>query len=110
MARESTIGSKVRALRRAQHLTQVELARRLGISASYLNLLEHNRRPLPAEILVKLAEVLPVELKTLSAAQDGRVVADLLEAFGDPLFDESPVVAGELREVAVGYTTVARAL
>jgi predicted transcriptional regulator/transcriptional regulator with XRE-family HTH domain len=107
---ESTLGAKIRALRRAQRLTQVEVARRLGISASYLNLLEHNRRPLPAELLVKLADVLPVELKTLSAAQDGRVVADLLEAFGDSLFEDSVVVAAEVREIGVSYPSLARAV
>lgn len=110
MARESTIGSKVRALRRAQHLTQVELARRLGISPSYLNLLEHNRRPLPADLLVKLAEVLPIELRTLSAAQDTQLEADLLEAFGDPMFDDAQVLASEVREVATACPSAARAV
>src|SRR5262245_40626978 len=107
---ESTLGSKVRALRRTQRLSQVEVARRIGISSSYLNLLEHNRRPFPAELLVKLTEVLPVELKTLSTAQDGRVIADLLEAFGDPLFDDANVLASEVRDIAVSYPTVARAV
>jgi predicted transcriptional regulator/transcriptional regulator with XRE-family HTH domain len=110
MPRESTIGSKVRALRRAQRITQSELARRLGISASYLNLIEHNRRPLPAELLVELAKVLPIDLKALSAAQDGRLEADLLEAFGDPLFDDAPVMAGEVRELASTYSNAARAI
>ena len=41
-------GAKVRALRRRENLSQAELARRLGVSASYLNLIESNRRPLPA--------------------------------------------------------------
>ncbi|MSO57033.1 MAG: XRE family transcriptional regulator [Acidobacteria bacterium] len=110
MPRESTIGSKVRALRRAQRVTQSDLARRLGISASYLNLIEHNRRPLPAELLVELARVLPIDLKALSAAQDGRLEADLLEAFGDPLFEDAPVMAGEVRELATTYSNAARAI
>ena len=36
-------------------LTQAAFAARLGISASYLNLIEHNRRPLNATLLLKLA-------------------------------------------------------
>lgn len=110
MPSASTLGSRVRALRRAQKLTQVELARRLGISPSYLNLLEHNRRALPADLLLKLAEVVPVDLTTLSAAQGTRVEADLLEAFGDPLFDESSVMAGDVREIASNYPAAARAV
>ena len=42
------LGGKVRALRRRESLTQVQLAERLGISPSYLNLIEHNRRGLSA--------------------------------------------------------------
>ena len=41
------LGAKVRALRRREGLTQVKLAEALGISASYLNLIEHDKRPLP---------------------------------------------------------------
>jgi len=49
------LGAKVRALRRRQGLTQADLAKRLGVSASYLNLIENNRRPLTATLLLKLA-------------------------------------------------------
>ena len=41
-------GGKVRALRRREGLSQVQLADKIGISPSYLNLIENNRRPLPA--------------------------------------------------------------
>ena len=110
MAAESALGSKVRVLRRTHRLTQAELARRLGISPSYLNLIEHNRRPLSAELLVKLANVLPVDLGVLSAAQDGRLVADLLETFSDPLFEDAPIVATDVRELAATSPSVARAI
>lgn len=110
MTTESTLGSKIRALRRQQHLTQTELARRLGISPSYLNLLEHNRRPVPGDLLVRLADILPVELRALSAAQDSRIVSDLTEAFGDPLFGESPLSVSEVRELGVAYPNAARGM
>jgi transcriptional regulator with XRE-family HTH domain len=110
MAAGSALGSRVRALRRAHRLTQAELARRLFISPSYLNLLEHNRRSVSGELLVKLASVLPVDLTTLSAAQDSRLVADLLEAFSDSLFEDSPIVATDLRELAATCPSVARAI
>ena len=46
MAQKIWLGSKLRRLRRQRHLAQTEVARRLGISPSYLNLIEHNQRPL----------------------------------------------------------------
>ena len=50
------LGAKVRSLRRRENLSQAQLAQRLGVSASYLNLIEANRRPLPAGLLIKLAQ------------------------------------------------------
>ncbi len=81
MRHEPTLlGGKVRALRRQRSLTQAQLADRLGISASYLNLIEHNRRSLSAPLLIRMAEVLDLDLKALSAEGQARTVADLIEA------------------------------
>jgi predicted transcriptional regulator/DNA-binding XRE family transcriptional regulator len=91
-------------------MTQAQLADRLGISASYLNLIEHGRRPLPAPLLIKLAEVLDLDLKSLSAENEARSAADLLEVFGDPLFDAQDLTAGEVREMAQASPGVARAV
>jgi len=104
------LGAKVRALRRRQSMTQAELADRLGISASYLNLIEHGRRPLPAPLLIRLAGVFALDLKSLSGEQDARSAADLLELFGDPLFDGHDLPAAEVRELAAGSPQVARAV
>lgn len=60
-------GPKVRGLRRRHHMSQVELAARLGISASYLNLIEPNRRALPAPLPIKLAQVFQLDLTTFFA-------------------------------------------
>jgi predicted transcriptional regulator/transcriptional regulator with XRE-family HTH domain len=104
------LGGKVRALRRRENLTQAQLAERLGISPSYLNLIEHNRRPLPAPLLIRLAEILRLDLRQLSPDQDARSVADLLEVFGDPLFDAHDLAAAEVREMAQASPAVARAV
>src|SRR5687767_11563651 len=63
MAQIAALGGKVRSLRRRAHMTQVQLASQLGISPSYLNLIEQNRRPLSAPLLIKLAEILQFDLK-----------------------------------------------
>ncbi|MBM3778578.1 MAG: ImmA/IrrE family metallo-endopeptidase [Acidimicrobiia bacterium] len=107
---ERAFGARLRALRRGQKLTQAELARRLGISASYLNLIEHNRRNVTADLLVKLASILPVDLKALSPADDARALAELLEVLGDPLFDNLDLVASEIRELASTHPSAVQAM
>ncbi len=110
MRDKSLLGAKLRAVRRRSGLTQAQLADRLGISASYLNLIEHQRRPLSATLLIKAAEVLSLDLRELSLDQDARLVADLLEAFGDPVLENLELTAAEVREMAAGSPSAARAV
>lgn len=104
------LGAKVRAIRRQRNITQAQLAERLGISASYLNLIEHNRRSLPAHLLIKLAEVFDLDLKDLSLESHARAVADLMEVFGDPIFEAHDVTNAEVRDLAAASPSAARAV
>jgi len=104
------LGAKVRALRRNENLTQVQLAERLGVSPSYLNLIESNRRPLTANLLIKIAQHFQVDLHSFATDDDARLVADLFEAFADPLFEESGLTSTELREMASASPNAARAV
>lgn len=110
MPEAPALGGKIRALRRSRNMSQVALAERLGISPSYLNLIEHNRRSLSAGLLIKLAQVFELDLKTLSGESDARLVADLLEVFGDPLFEPQGLAAAEVRELAANSPGAARAV
>ncbi len=104
------LGAKLRALRRRENLTQVDLAERLGISASYLNLIENNRRPLTAPLLIRLAQSFQLDLQSFGAADDSRLAADLLEAFGDPMFETHGLTNADLHELAATSPNVARAV
>jgi predicted transcriptional regulator/transcriptional regulator with XRE-family HTH domain len=104
------LGAKVRALRRRESLTQVQLAGQLGISASYLNLIEANRRPLPANLLIKLAQLFGVDVGTFATDEDGRLVADLTEAFADPVLDKYDLTSVDVRELAAASPEAARAV
>jgi hypothetical protein len=94
------LGTKVRTLRRKEQLTQMQLAAKLEISPSYLNLIEHNQRPLPAHLLVKLAQAFRVDLSTFADDSHSRVAADLQEVFSDPLLEEHAVTTNDVRELA----------
>lgn len=110
MARQPRLGGRIRRLRRDRGLAQRELARRLGISPSYLNLIEHNQRPLPAPLLLDLARVLDADLDSFSDDDEARYVAGLTEAFSDVLFaDEAPGEA-DLQELAAVSPATCRAV
>jgi predicted transcriptional regulator/transcriptional regulator with XRE-family HTH domain len=49
-------GPALRRLRKREGLTQANMASLLGISPSYLNLIERNQRPLSARVLVQVIE------------------------------------------------------
>ena len=103
------LGAKVRALRRREGLTQVQLAEKLAVSPSYLNLIEGSKRPLPAGLLIKLAQLFHVDLESFAADDDARLVADLLEVFADPLFDAHSLTNADVREMAQASPAAARA-
>jgi predicted transcriptional regulator/transcriptional regulator with XRE-family HTH domain len=106
----SRLGAKVRSLRRREGLTQVQLASRLDISASYLNLIESNRRPLPAPLLIKLAQLFGVDVGSFGADEDARLVHDLVEACADPIFDTFDLTSTDLRDLAINHPQIARAV
>jgi predicted transcriptional regulator/DNA-binding XRE family transcriptional regulator len=110
MTEASRLGTKVRALRRREQLTQVQLAQRLGISPSYLNLIESNRRPLPAALLIQLAQAFKVDVHAFASDGDAQVVSDLLEAFSDPLFEPYGLTAAEMRDLVTASPSLARAM
>ena len=103
------IGRTVRRLRQDASLTQQALAVRLGISASYLNLIEHEQRAITASLLIKLAETLHVDLATLSGAQERQLEAGLREVFADVLLDQ-PVPESEVAALAAGSPAAGRAV
>ena len=86
------LGGKLRRLRQSQKLTQAQMAEALGLSASYLNLLEHNQRAVTVPVLLKLAQRFGIDIADFTADDDARLTSDLMEVFADPLFDGADVV------------------
>jgi predicted transcriptional regulator/transcriptional regulator with XRE-family HTH domain len=104
------IGRTVKRLRTERGLSQQALAARLGISASYLNLIEHDQRAVTASLLIKLAETLRVDLKELSGATERQLQVGLREAFSDPLLGADAVPESEIETLAAGGPNAARAV
>ncbi|HEX7597201.1 MAG TPA: helix-turn-helix transcriptional regulator, partial [Polyangia bacterium] len=102
------LGAKIRLLRRQEGLNQVQLAAALGISPSYLNLIEGNKRPLTAPLLIRLAQQFKLDLKALAPEEDQRLSDDLMEVFGDPLFEPLGLQAQDVRELVQNSPDLAR--
>lgn len=79
-----TAGPRLRRLRQRHNLTQAELAERIGISTSYLNLIEHGRRRLSKRLMTQAAEQLGLAPEALSGVVEARLIAQLTEVFQDP--------------------------
>lgn len=103
-------GPRIKRLRRDMDLTQARMAEELGISASYLNLIERNQRPLSAQLLLRLAEVYDVDMRALSGDEEARAAASLKEVFSDPLFEGSAPGNQELADLAAASPGAAEAV
>lgn len=105
--RKVFMGTRLRRLREERSLKQVELAKALGISPSYLNQIEQNQRPLTVPILLKLNTVFGVDVELFSEDEEARLVTDLRDAIAEG--GENASVA-ELRELALNMPAVGRSL
>ena len=73
-------GSRIRERRIDMGLRQADLAKAIGISASYLNLIEHNRRRIAGRLLADIARALEVEATLLLDGADRDVLEQMQAA------------------------------
>lgn len=103
------IGAKLRRLRRTLGLTQAQMADDLEVSASYINLIESNQRPVSAKLLVSLAQVYDFDMSDVGGAGDARLASELLEALRDPVFEAGPLGKNDAEDVVNANPDIARA-
>ncbi|PTX54241.1 hypothetical protein C8N43_3053 [Litoreibacter ponti] len=95
--RKTLVGPSLRQLRRDNRETQAQMAKRLGISAAYVNLLENNQRALSVQVLMAITETYGVDWRDLIADNDAARLADLRAALRDPVFGPEIPDLQELR-------------
>ncbi len=81
--RKTFMGVRLKTLREQRGLTQAALAQQLGLSASYLNQLENNQRPLSVAVLLRLQSALGVDLQFFSEAEEARLTAQLQDVIAE---------------------------
>ncbi len=92
-------GARLRRMRNKLNLNQAALAVSLGISPSYLNLIERDQRPITAQLLLKLHTLHGADIAELSGTDEySDVLANLKEVMADPLLSGEIPVATELTQ------------
>ncbi|HEV2162250.1 MAG TPA: short-chain fatty acyl-CoA regulator family protein [Stellaceae bacterium] len=109
-ARKTLLGQKIRRLRQDRGLTQQQMAAELGISASYLNLIEHDERPVTVSLLLKLGEKYGVDLNALTDDAERQLAAALREVFADAGLRDSGIDADEIARLVGAAPRAARAI
>ena len=110
MATQSSSGRRIRRLREQHGMSQVAVSRSLGISASYLNLIEHDRRPLSLPLVAKLAAHFQVEPTALSAGEDARLLAELREVFAEPTLRDTWIEPASVEALVESAPEAGRAI
>ena len=106
----SNIGSKVRKERRSKGLSQSDLSKILGISASYLNLIESGRRTITVPLLIKIGNELGLSLKDLTIESNKRLLSDVMDVLSNELFEDLDITNHDTTEFISNNPNIAKAL
>ena len=101
-------GARVKRLRMRLALSQTQMAADLGVSPSYLNLIERDQRPLTVQVLLKLSSVYGIDVGELSGEDRAATGERLREVFSDPLLAGELASPSELSELAEAAPNAAR--
>ncbi len=104
------IGPKIKAFRRQLGLQANKLSEKLGISPSYLNLIESGKRKIDGDLLLKVCEELKIELTDLTNKSDLNLANNLSELLGDELFEDLDILGPEVQDLVNTNPKIARAL
>ena len=108
--RKLYIGPQVRRIRRERGLTQAQLAGSLGISPSYVNLIERNQRPVSADLLVRLSAVYGLDVSHLGGGESDTLFTELAGAFADPIFRSAGATREDAFDLAAGNPILGEAV
>ncbi|MDO6413994.1 short-chain fatty acyl-CoA regulator family protein [Sphingomonas sp. BIUV-7] len=107
--RAAYMGPRLRRLRRDLGLTQQGMAADLGVSVSYVSLIESNQRPLTADTLLRLARTYRIDMADFAGDGGEESTARLQAVFKDPLFADLDLPPLQGADVATNYPGIAEA-
>ena len=104
------IGPKIKAFRRQLGLQANKLSEDLGISPSYLNLIESGKRKIDGDLLLKVCEKLNIQLSDLTSKSDVNLENTISEILDDKLFEDLDILGPEVKDLVGTNPKIGRAL
>jgi predicted transcriptional regulator/DNA-binding XRE family transcriptional regulator len=103
-------GPALRRLRKREGMTQSAMAATLGISPSYLNLIERNQRPLSARVLIQVIDRFDFDPRTLREDESIGGIDGLARRLADERFADLNIDREEVSELLNSAPQAAAAL
>jgi len=104
------IGHKIKTKRRKLGISQLDLSKKLSISPSYLNLIESGKRKINVDLLLKLSNVMGIEISDISKKVDTNLYQNLMDLLGDNLFEDLDITNFDIKELVNTNPLIAKAL
>lgn len=104
------IGIKIRNHRKSLGISQAKFAQEIDISASYLNLIEANKRQVGGTLLHKIAAQLSLSIEELSGVAEQRLIQNLEEVLAEPIFSRSDLQPSDAQNLVGEHPKAAEAI
>ena len=104
------IGSKLKLFRKKLGLQANKLADEIGISPSYLNLIESGKRKIDGDLILKICRELKIELSDLTSKSDINLENNISELLSDELFEDLDILGPEVKDLVSTNPKIAKAL
>ena len=104
------IGPKIKAFRRQLGIQANTLSLQLGISPSYLNLIESGKRKIDGDLILKICKELKIQLSDLTSKTDLNLENNISELLGDELFEDLDILGPEVKDLVNTNPKIAKAL
>ncbi len=104
------IGPKIKAFRRQLGIQANKLATELGISPSYLNLIESGKRRIDGDLVIRVCKELKLNLDDLTSKSDLNLENNISELLSDELFEDLDILGPEVKDLVNSNPKIAKAL
>lgn len=104
------IGIQIKRKRLVLGLSQASLAKAVGISPTYLNLIENNKRAIGGKLLARISERLGLALDQLSGVSEARSIQVIEELLADPAMAGIEMEPAAIRDFVARFPEAGLAL